>query len=96
MADLAPLKQAKALQLTELKLPATLTLSGVQKTIQLPVQLQPLQGGKIAVNTTQPVIVYAKNYALEGGVKKLSEIMGGIHISDSVPVTFNLVFQAQP
>lgn len=92
-ADLGSIKNTKNIQLTDWTLPATLSIAGAKKDIQLKVQIHELNDGKVAVNSIMPVIVAAKDFALSDGIIKLSELVGGIHISQTVPVSFNLVFQ---
>jgi len=47
---------------------------------------------KIMVVASQPVLVDAASFQLEGGLGKLGELAGLLHIPATVPVTFTLAF----
>jgi|GEM_PF-764110 len=74
-------------------LSATLSLHGVEKPITLDVLVSRLNTDKLTVTSTKPVIVNAKDFQLNTGVLKLSELMGNISIGSSVPVNFALTFK---
>ena len=47
---------------------------------------------KIMVVASQPLLVDAASFDLQGGLGKLGELAGLLHIPTTVPVTFNLAF----
>ena len=75
-----------------LDLPATVTLHGTQANLTLPLMITKLAGDRFQVVTTQPVIVYAKQFGLGEGVEALRAIANLSSITPAVPVTFALIF----
>lgn len=92
----ADVKQVlKGLQVGEAKpasVNAHLSLHGVSKEIVLDVQVGMLSDSRIMVTTTKPVMIRAVDYSLLGGVEKLSSLMNGLLIAQTVPVSFSLIF----
>ncbi|MGH1542211.1 MAG: YceI family protein [Arenicella sp.] len=73
-------------------LPATLSLHGVSKEIILNVLINQSTNNTMLVASTQPIIIKASDYGMDKGLAKLSELMGGISLGQSVPVSFALTF----
>lgn len=88
-ADVSKLTMEKNMIQT---LPAMLSLHGVQKEVELNVLVTKASDNSMVVATAKPVIIKAADYNLDGGVAKLSELMGGISIGKTVPVSFALTF----
>ena len=76
----------------KMSVPATLSLHGVEKEVALDVFVNKSSDGSVIVTSAKPVLVRAADYNLDGGIGKLSEVMGGISITKAVPVMFALVF----
>ena len=66
------------------------------KSVTLPVSLQvtKLADDALLATTTKPVLLSAKDFALDSGVEALQKIAGLAGISLTVPVTFNVTFVA--
>jgi polyisoprenoid-binding protein YceI len=70
----------------------TLDLHGVQKTYAAKLTVMRLTENKIAIVSTDPVIVQASDFGLEAGIEKLREVAGLPSIATSVPITFIMVY----
>ena len=70
---------------------AMLSLRGKTSELKIPVLVSNSEG-KVIVAATQPVMVDAKSHDLDGGLGKLAELAGLMHIPMMVPVSFNLTF----
>lgn len=75
-----------------LELPASLSLHGVTKKITLKASLSKTRKG-ILFSSVEPVVVRAADFNMKKGVVKLSELVGGIPIASTVPVTYTLLFK---
>lgn len=75
-------------------LPVTLSLHGVEKTLNVSVVAIGQGGGTFRVFTPSPVIVNAADFGLGAGVTALQTVAGLQAISSAVPVTLHLVFSA--
>jgi polyisoprenoid-binding protein YceI len=75
-------------------LPITLLLHDKEKTLTVPVVIVGEGDGNLRVFSVQPVLINAADFGLEGGVKALREIAGLEAISNSVPITVQLMFVA--
>ncbi len=75
-----------------LTLDATLSLHGVSKPIALKIQTVRLSESTLLVSSTQPFLVRAKTFGMVEGITKLASLVNNLHISESVPVSFNMVF----
>jgi polyisoprenoid-binding protein YceI len=69
-----------------------LTIKGRASGIAAQVRIAKLSDNEILVATTEPVIVSARAVGLSEGVEKLREIAGLPSISQTVPVSFLLLF----
>ena len=94
-ADLAPYLGSLKLGHQVLKsVPVTLNLHGQKQ--QLMLDLAVVQTARqLIVSPTKAVLVNAADYKLEQGIEALRKIAGLDSIAQSVPVTFNLVFNQQ-
>lgn len=70
----------------------TVDLHGVQKTYAAKLTVMRLTENKIAIVSTDPVIVQASDFGLEAGIEKLREVAGLPSIATSVPITFIMVY----
>ena len=75
----------------QLTLPAQVTIFGQTQELNFTVNILK-KGGDIAVSTVQPTIVRAKQFGIPSdNLNALASTVGGIAISDSVPVSFSLI-----
>ncbi|MGL5358391.1 MAG: YceI family protein [Shewanella sp.] len=65
-------------------------LHGKTQTKRFAVMVTKVSEHKLLVNSVQPIIVYADEFALVAGIDKLREIAGLSAISQAVPVSFVL------
>lgn len=71
---------------------AKITMSGITKTIDLPIVIVPC-GDKIMVNSSSPIIISGAEFGIPSeNLINLAAKVGGIPISDKVPLNFNLLF----
>ncbi|MEZ9892304.1 YceI family protein [Vibrio lentus] len=71
---------------------AEVTLHGTTKTIDFPVMVIPSEGF-VMVNSTSTIIVNGADFGISTeNLNKLSATVGGLAISDKVPLSFNLLF----
>ncbi|WP_147302725.1 YceI family protein [Thalassotalea euphylliae] len=82
-------------QIKYLPLAGDIRLHGNKQAVTTKVQLIKLASNRFAVNTVKPVLLNANQYGLVAGIEKLRAIAGLNLISNTVPVTFNLVFEYQ-
>jgi polyisoprenoid-binding protein YceI len=75
-------------------LPITLLLHDKEKKLTVPVVIVGEGDGNLRVFSAQPVLINAADFGLEGGVKALREMAGLEAISNSVPITVQLMFVA--
>lgn len=76
----------------QISLDASLSLHGETSPITVQTVVTKLSNSRLMVTTWQPVIVNAATFKLVEGVEKLREVAGLPSISQSVPVSFVLVF----
>ena len=91
VADVFP--RLKKKPIINIDLPAQLILNGVSKVVNLRVNVTKNNQNGLIVSSVMPVIIKAADYQMEGGVAKLSELVGGIPIASAVPVSFILFFK---
>lgn len=78
---------------TSTTIPAQVTLYGQSKMVDFPVVIMP-SDGKVMVSSTAPVIINAADFSIPAAnLSALSETVGGLSLSDSVPVSLTLLFQ---
>ncbi|MBQ4839443.1 MULTISPECIES: YceI family protein [Pseudoalteromonas] len=75
-------------------LPVTLNLHGKNLVLKLDLVINKL-GKTMHVSPQRAVLINSRDFDLEGGVEALRKLAGLNHISQAVPVTFNLVFNDQ-
>lgn len=74
-------------------IPAQVTLYGQSKMVDFPVVIMPADG-KVMVSSSAPVIINAADFSIPAAnLSALSETVGGLSLSDSVPVSLTLLFQ---
>lgn len=73
------------------ELPATLTLMGASKALNLDLIVSKTNDGKYMVSSAKPLLLGASELGLQDGVEALQKIAGLTSIGLTVPVTFNLV-----
>jgi len=69
----------------------TVDMHGSQMDYTVPVMITS-DDEKVLVVASQPLLVDANSFELQGGLGKLGELAGLLHIPTQVPVTFNLSF----
>ncbi|WOH36894.1 YceI family protein [Thalassotalea fonticola] len=77
---------------SELMLQGRLELHGMKKSLQIPTYVTKVSNTKLMVTSIKPVIINAKDFGLEEGVKELQKIASLPSISNAVPVNFVLTF----
>lgn len=85
------IKSGKAIQFTTTQ-SATLSLHGIDKEINVHLLVSYDGGKKLSASVTQPILIKAREFGLEGGVKALQKIAGLPSITTTVPVNASLVF----
>jgi polyisoprenoid-binding protein YceI len=90
--DPALLTKANGGDVTQADLPITLKLHGQENELTIPVSIAVESDGSLHVFTTQPVLISATDFGLEGGVEALRKIAGLKAISNVVPVSMELRF----
>ncbi|MFS1490432.1 YceI family protein [Vibrio splendidus] len=71
---------------------AEVTLHGVTKTIEFPILVVPSEG-LVIVNSASTIIVNGADFGIStDNLNKLSATVGGLAISDKIPLNFNLLF----
>ena len=88
--QLAPVTAGQSLQLP---VEFTFELHGATKSITSTVSVLGLAGGGLQVNSIQPIILNAADFALLDGIQKLMIVANLPAIASAVPLTFNLVFK---
>ena len=76
-------------------LPATLSLMGKSKTIEVKVQVSRKLENSIVATSTQPILISAADFDLVNGIEVLQALAGLDSIGLTVPVSFNLIFKKQ-
>lgn len=72
---------------------ATLSLTGVERTIDTELAVTRTSEDRVMAVTTDPVILYADAYGLSNGLAQLQELAGLPSITPATPVTFALAFE---
>jgi polyisoprenoid-binding protein YceI len=76
------------------RLPAELSIMGISKTISATVQVTRKADNGVIATSTQPILISAADFGLTSGVEILQKLAGLSGIGLTVPVNFNLVFEA--
>ena len=79
-------------QLTPIAVEADLSLHGISQSITINA-LALKAGDQLLVTSTQPIIVNAEDFGLDGGIETLRTIAKLPSIALAVPVSFTLVFK---
>ncbi len=93
--DLAALEGLEPGQRTTLPLQGTLELHGVSLPVETEVTVTDLNGERVLVETTQPVLLHADDFGLTDGLATLQDLAGLPSITPVVPVTASLVFERE-
>lgn len=72
-----------------------LTLHGVSAPIETVLTVTRITEARVLVETTDPVILYADQFELSAGIKKLMELASLPSITPAVPVAISLVFEQE-
>ena len=72
--------------------PASLSMHGVSKDLNLELRINKLNSTTLIVSSTQPVLIGAADYNMADGITKLAALVNNLHIAESVPVSFSLQF----
>lgn len=78
----------------EAAISAELDLHGVKNPLSTTLLVQRLSANRVVVQSLQPILIKATDYALADGVEALRAAVGIASISAAVPVDFTLVFDA--
>lgn len=73
-------------------LPLTLSLHGIEQTLEADLSLSCSSDKALLVETLKPVVIQAENFKLDGGVEKLRELAGLSSISPKVEVQLSLAY----
>jgi polyisoprenoid-binding protein YceI len=76
------------------ELPVQLTIMTTVKPLNIVVQVSKTMDGQLIATSTKPVLIGAADFGLKSGVELLQKLAGLSSIGLSVPVTFNLTFNA--
>ncbi|MEZ9280259.1 YceI family protein, partial [Vibrio cyclitrophicus] len=72
---------------------AEVTLHGMTKKIDFPVVVIPTDGF-VMVNSASTIIVNGADFGIStDNLNKLSATVGGLALSDKIPLSFNLIFE---
>lgn len=77
-----------------LEVPVTVSLHGMEKTVNAALIAVGEAGGPMRVFTAHPILLSAADFALESGIAALQEIAGLEAISRAIPVSLHLHFSA--
>ncbi|MEO1242149.1 MAG: YceI family protein [Pseudomonadota bacterium] len=72
-----------------------LTLHGASAPVETTLTLTRIAETRVLVETTDPVILYADQFELSAGIKKLMELASLPSITPAVPVAVSLVFERE-
>ncbi|MFT4993139.1 MAG: polyisoprenoid-binding protein YceI [Paraglaciecola sp.] len=84
--------ELKVGQSLTIKLPITLQIMGIEKSMTIMAQISLNDDGQLLASSTKPILISAADFGLKPGVELLQKIAGLGSIGLSVPVTFNVVF----
>jgi len=90
--DSAELDKQQKGSINQVNVTGLLNLHGVEKEISAELNVIKLSDSKVIVSTTKPIAIKAADFALDGGIKALTEVAKLPSISFSVPVSFSLMF----
>ena len=70
--------------------PATLSMHGHSKELNLSLRISKLNADTIVVASTESVLIVAADYEMLEGITKLSSLVNNLAIAETVPVNFSL------
>lgn len=91
--DLATLSGLAVGERTSASIPAELELHGVKTALDVPVFITRISENRVAVETSQPVLIEAGAFGLDAGLERLRTVANLPSISPVAPVTASLVFE---
>lgn len=78
----------------KMQIPATLAFYGKRKSMLLNILLAKTKKGRLLITSMSPIIVNADDFGIPSkNLSQLTKLMGGISISNKVPVDFVLTFK---
>lgn len=80
---------------SQLTLPVAVEFHGKSKSYNAQLQATKLADGSLEVSVLEPLVIYADDFDLGGGILALKEIAGLTSISTAVPVTARLRFNPE-
>ncbi len=84
--------QLKSGQFVKTVIRGSLYLHGLQKKITVPVKIIQLANGQLNIFNTEPYLLYANDFGLIKGIKKLKSLAKLTEINTVIPVFFDLYF----
>lgn len=78
-----------------MKVPATLSLMGIEKEINVDVFAAKTKANTLLVSSMSPIIINTADFGLTDGINALQKVAGLPNIAKAVPVTFVLHFTQQ-
>ncbi|GAA6139460.1 YceI family protein [Arenicella sp. 4NH20-0111] len=78
---------------TTMPVPATLSMHGESQDITMVVRITKNSEESIVVTSVQPILVRAASFKMVDGIVKLSSLVNGLAIAESVPTSFSLMFK---
>ena len=93
--DPSVMKQVLAKKSLSAEIKGTLSLHGKTQPVTAKLQLLSLDGKSLIATTREPILVKANDFALEGGIEKLRELVGLPSIGAVVPVNFWIELKAK-
>lgn len=70
-----------------------LSISGTTKEMSFNIVVTGLQDGKLSASTIMPTVIDAAEFGLDGGIEALREVAKLNNISQTVPLSFYVVFE---
>ena len=93
--DPSVMKQVLAKKSLSTEIKGSLSLHGKTQPVSAKLQLLSLDGKSLIATTREPILVKANDFALEGGIEKLRELVGLPSIGAVVPVNFWIELKAK-
>jgi len=92
-ADVKRIESLKSGESFSQKLELNLSIHGQQQTVDADMRITSLAGNKLLVSTINPIIINARDFEFEKGIKMLQELAKLTSISTAVPVTASFIFE---
>lgn len=90
--NIQEINKLKVGETTQVNLAGEIGLHGFKEPVSAQVQVTKLSTGALQVSSLKPIIVKAKDFNLEEGIKKLQELANLPSIGKAVTITFSLEF----